>query len=79
MPGPTFQQIEAALDTGELLMLRPHGDYVYARRRGKTFCTVAGLCIPVWMEAEVQCTIASHDLKAGFKGFRIILKKAMAA
>ena len=67
----TFDQIERALDAGELMMKCPCGDYVRARRRDHTAKTQSGRIIPVFMENQVEASIGRRDELAGFQGFKI--------
>lgn len=72
MPPFTFSQLDAALDHGEVQMIRPQGDWVTVRRAGRTK-QARYRYIPVIMENNVSTCISEASEGRGFPGVRIRL------
>lgn len=71
--GPTFADIERALDAGKLEMMRPWGDWVPVRRHGRTVQASRTIRhLEVWMENEVEALISSNEEQYGFPHCRIV-------
>lgn len=69
LPGEiTFEQIERALDAGKLEMVRPWGDWVKVRRRGRTVKAGGYVRTEVFMENQVEACVSSYAAKFDYPG-----------